>query len=172
MLGEIGKLVRGKRLVKSELNDSGSFAVYQNSMTPLGYYHKSNVQADTFFVISAGSAGSIGYSNVKFWAADDVYYFKSIEGLKTKYLYYYLLTQQTRLLGQVRRASVPRLSKSVLEKIAIPIIPFEEQERIVAILDKFDTLTRSITDGLPKEIELRKKQYEYYRDRLLSFPKS
>ncbi|MDD3286548.1 MAG: hypothetical protein PHI14_03530 [Bacteroidales bacterium] len=46
----------------------------------------------------------------------------------------------------------------------------EEQERIVAILDKFDMLVNSISEGLPKEIELRQKQYEYYRDRLLSFP--
>ncbi|MDR8085712.1 restriction endonuclease subunit S, partial [Acinetobacter baumannii] len=46
-----------------------------------------------------------------------------------------------------------------------------EKERIVAILDKFDALTNSITEGLPCEIELRQKQYEYYRDLLLSFPK-
>ena len=54
----------------------------------------------------------------------------------------------------------------------IPIPPIEEQERIVSILDQFDTLTTSISEGLPKEIELRKKQYEYYRDMLLSFPKN
>ena len=47
----------------------------------------------------------------------------------------------------------------------------EEQARIVAILDKFDTFTTSITEGLPREIELRKKQYVYYRDLLLNFPK-
>ncbi|HBY0475059.1 TPA: restriction endonuclease subunit S, partial [Klebsiella pneumoniae subsp. pneumoniae] len=47
-----------------------------------------------------------------------------------------------------------------------------EQARIVAILDKFDTLTSSITEGLPREIELRQKQYEYYRDLLFSFPTS
>ena len=53
----------------------------------------------------------------------------------------------------------------------IPIPSIKEQERIVSILDKFDTLTTSISEGLPKEIELRKKQYEYYRDMLLTFPK-
>jgi len=47
----------------------------------------------------------------------------------------------------------------------------KEQARVVAILDKFDALTNSITEGLPREIELRQKQYEYYRDLLLSFPK-
>ena len=57
-----------------------------------------------------------------------------------------------------------------MSKIKIPIPPIEEQARIVSILDKFDTITTSISEGLPKEIELRKKQYEYYRDRLLTFP--
>jgi type I restriction enzyme, S subunit len=66
-----------------------------------------------------------------------------------------------------------------IEKIRIPI-PYPndpkksvaEQARIVAILDKFDTLTTSISEGLPREIALRQKQYEYYRDLLLTFPKS
>lgn len=163
--------MRGKRLVKSQLEESGEYAVFQNSMTPLGYYHKSNVEADTTFIICAGAAGEIGYSNVDFWAADDVSYFVTSENLNSKFLYYFLLTQKAKITGQVRRASVPRLSKTAFEKIKIPIPPLEEQERIVAILDKFDTLTTSISEGLPKEIALRKKQYEYYRDCLLNFPK-
>jgi len=85
-------------------------------------------------------------------------------------LYYFLLTQQTKITGQVRRASVPRLSKTTFEKMPIPVPPLAEQARIVAILDKFDALTNSISEGLPREIALRQKQYEYYRDLLLSFP--
>lgn len=170
-LGEVAEIRRGKRLVKSELEEFGEYAVYQNSMTPLGYYHKNNVEGDTTFIISAGAAGEIGYKNIKFWAADDIYYFKTQQNLKNKFLYYYLLTQQLKISSQVRRASVPRLSKTSFEKMQIPLPPLEEQERIVAILDKFDTLTNSISEGLPYEIELRKKQYEYYRDKLLTFKK-
>ena len=62
------------------------------------------------------------------------------------------------------------VSKKKMEKIQIPIPPIEEQERIAGILDKFDTLVNSISEGLPREIELRRKQYEYYREKLLSFP--
>jgi type I restriction enzyme S subunit len=170
-LGDVVKLQRGKRLVKSQLGKSGNYAVYQNSMTPLGYYHENNVQSDTAFIISAGAAGEIGYSNVDFWAADDVYYLLPPDNIKSKFLYYFLLTQQYKILAQVRRASIPRLSKLVVEKLQIPIPALTEQARIVAILDKFDTLTHSISEGLPREIELRQKQYEYYRDLLLSFPK-
>jgi len=54
----------------------------------------------------------------------------------------------------------------------IPVPSLAEQARIVAILDKFDALTTSITEGLPREIELRQMQYEYYRNLLLTFPKA
>ena len=64
-----------------------------------------------------------------------------------------------------------RVNADNLAKILIPVPSREEQNRIVTILDNFDTLTSSITEGLPREIELRQQQYEYYRDLLFSFPK-
>lgn len=171
-LGEVITFQRGKRLVKSQLEETGDFAVYQNSMTPLGYYHESNVKANTTYIICAGAAGEIGFSDVPFWAADDVYFCITPNNINNKYLYYNLQIQQHKISSQVRRASIPRLSKNVLENLKIPIPPLDEQTRIVSILDKFDILTNSISEGLPKEIKLRKEQYEYYRDLLLTFPLS
>ncbi|MCT7283148.1 restriction endonuclease subunit S [Proteus mirabilis] len=83
--------------------------------------------------------------------------------------------ENIKALGQGARGD---LNSSIIKNFKLPI-PFandpekslKEQTRIVAILDKFDALTNSITEGLPREIELRQKQYEYYRDLLLSFPK-
>ena len=63
------------------------------------------------------------------------------------------------------------LNLTTLRQFKIPVPSLEEQTRIVAILDKFDALTTSLTEGLPREIELCRKQYEYYRDLLLSFPR-
>ena len=63
------------------------------------------------------------------------------------------------------------LGLKALRSFEIPLPTYAEQARIVAILDKFDALTTSISEGLPREIALRQKQYEYYRDLLLSFPK-
>ena len=168
-LEEIVEIKRGRRLVRKELSGTGRYAVFQNSMTPLGYFDNSNVDGDSTFIISAGAAGEIGYSSVDFWAADDIYYFIPSTMVCSKYLYYFLLTKQSAIKGQVRRASVPRLAKSAFAKIQIPIPSLSEQQRIVSILDKFDTLVNSISEGLPKEIELRRKQYEYYREQLLSF---
>lgn len=169
-LEEVVEIKRGRRLVRKELSGTGRYAVFQNSMTPLGYFDNCNVDGDSTFIISAGAAGEIGYSSVDFWAADDIYYFIPNTMVCSKYLYYFLLTKQSAIKGQVRRASVPRLAKSAFAKIQIPVPSLAEQHRIVSILDKFDTLVNSISEGLPKEIELRRKQYEYYRNQLLSFP--
>lgn len=65
--------------------------------------------------------------------------------------------------------TVKSVPMAEMRKLQIPVPPLEEQERIVAILDRFDKLCNDISQGLPAEIEARKKQYEYYRDKLLSF---
>ena len=170
-LNEIAEIKRGVRLVRSQLFEDAEYPVYQNSMKPLGYYDQSNVSSNTAFVIGAGAAGEIGYSFTDFWAADDCFYFECSSVLQDRYLYHVLVNQKTYISSQVRRSSIPRLARIVLEKVRVPIPSIDKQAQIVEILDKFDALTNSITEGLPREIELRQQQYEYYRDLLLSFPK-
>ena len=72
-------------------------------------------------------------------------------------------------MNHAKGAKMPRGSKDDVLNYKIPIPPLEEQNRIVAILDRFDTLTNDLTSGLPAEMEKRRLQYEYYRDRLLTF---
>ena len=88
-----------------------------------------------------------------------------------KFIAYWLQTrefysQKTKL---AQGTKVIEVSPKKLEKVRIPLPPLVEQERIVSILDKFDALCNDIKVGLPAEIEARKKQYEYYRDKLLTF---
>ena len=168
-VGQVVNLQRGKRLVRKQLTTSGSVPVYQNSLAPLGYYTESNRVKNTSFVICAGAAGEIGYSTVDFWAADDVYTLETSDNISDKFIYYVFLSKQDRLKSQVRKASIPRLSKDAIDKVTFYLPPFSEQKRIVSILDNFNTLTNSISEGLPKEIELRQKQYEYWREQLLNF---
>ena len=66
-------------------------------------------------------------------------------------------------------AAQPNLSAQNVKNYEFPLPPLSEQQRIVDILDRFDALCNDITSGLPAEIEARKKQYEYYRDKLLTF---
>ncbi|HEF0704715.1 TPA: restriction endonuclease subunit S [Escherichia coli] len=93
--------------------------------------------------------------------------------LSNSFLKHYLLGSQfqDKLMQAATGSTVKGIKGSRLHQLKIPIPSKVEQDRIVAILDKFDTLTNSITEGLPREIELRQKQYEYYRDLLFSFPK-
>ena len=168
-LGQVINLQRGKRLVRNQLTTSGSFPVYQNSLTPLGYFTHSNRSKGTSFIICAGAAGEIGYSDTDFWAADDVYTLETSDNISDKFMYYVLISKQDRLKSQVRKASIPRLSKDAIDKVAFYLPSLAEQERIVSILDNFNTLTNSLSEGLPKEIELRQKQYEYWREQLLNF---
>ena len=168
-VGQVVNLQRGKRLVRKQLTTLGSVPVYQNSLTPLGYYTESNRVKNTSFVICAGAAGEIGYSAVDFWAADDVYTLETSDNISDKFMYYVLLSKQDRLKSQVRKASIPRLSKDIIDKVTFYLPSLTEQVRIVSILDNFNTLTNSLSEGLPKEIELRQKQYEYWREQLLNF---
>jgi putative type I restriction-modification system, specificity determinant; restriction endonuclease len=165
-LGEVVPISRGKRLVRSQLQDSGQYPVYQNSLQPLGFYDDQNCRAYMTFVIAAGAAGEIGFSDIEFWAADDCYYFNCPkEILHDKFLYYFLLSERHQLTSQIRKASVPRLGRGSIEKIKIPIPSLEIQQKIVKILDKFTELEAT----LEAELALRKRQYRYYRDFILDF---
>ena len=89
--------------------------------------------------------------------------------LLTKFVYYYFFIIDEWCKQNVNVSSFPSVEIERLKKQPFPIPSLAEQQRIVSILDKFETLTTSISEGLPKEIELRRKQYEYYRNQLLSF---
>lgn len=168
-LGEIATIERGKRVVRNDLSQETGYPVYQNALKPLGYYTDKNRDANSVFVIGAGAAGEIGYSYVDYWAADDCFTFVCDDKLNQRYLYFLLMSKQAYLKNDVRKSSIPRLPRIALENMEIPVPPLSVQENIVRILDRFDKLCNDISEGLPAEIEARQKQYEYYRDKLLSF---
>ncbi len=120
-------------------------------------------------VINVGaSAGTVGFCKKPFWSSDGCYCIQCSTCLIDKYVYYALCCRTQELKSKVRVAGIPTLDRPVVENLIIPI-PLAEQKRIVDILDRFDTLTNDLSQGLPAEIEARKKQYEYYRDKLLTF---
>lgn len=154
-LSEVCGLTRGVRVVKKNLSNDGEIPVFQNALRPLGYHSAANRRAGMTFVICAGAAGQIGYSPCAFWAADDCYTIES-SFLSDRFLYHLLLSKQPRLISQVRKASIPRLSRVAIENLSIPVPPMEVQEEIVRVLDSFT------------ELEARKAQYAFYRDNLIN----
>ena len=160
---------RGKRVVRSQLSTSGKYPVYQNSLTPLGYHTDCNYSANTTFIIVAGAAGEIGFSDRAFWAADDCFAIVCPEGVLNRYVYHLLLNNQNQLLSKVRKASIPRLSRSAIENLVIPIPPLDVQREIVRMLDSYTESVVELQRQLTAELTARKTQYNYYRDYLLSY---
>ncbi|MFB2858964.1 MULTISPECIES: restriction endonuclease subunit S [Aeromonas] len=157
------------------LESATSFDYINAGTSRSGYSAASNCSGDTVTTPSRGQGGIgyVGYQNKPFWLGPLCYKLRSTDltVLINKYLFYFLQSRSEMLLGLKKEGGVPAVNKSDLVQLEIPVPSVEEQKRIVTILDKFDALTNSITEGLPREIELRQKQYAYYRELLLSFPK-
>lgn len=88
------------------------------------------------------------------------------------YVEYLLSSLKMKLQEKGMGSAQENINLATFSNMRFPFPSLPEQEKIVAILDKFDTLTHSISEGLPHEIALRRKQYEYYREQLLAFPKA
>jgi type I restriction enzyme S subunit len=190
-LGEIGKLVRGSGLLKSDFKEEGFPCIHYGQIHT--YYGTSAnktisfVSLDQSKKLRKAKKGDVLIAGVSenvedvckplAWLGEDVcisgdmYAFRHNQN--TKYITY--LLQTTDFIRYKERfahgAKVTRLRREKLLSYKIPLPPLAEQERLVSILDKFDALVNDISIGLPAEIEARQKQYEYYREKLLSFRK-
>lgn len=171
-LGEVSDINVGK---SPETNEIGNYPLINAGTIPSGYIASYNTEPDTITTPSRGQGGIgyVGYQTSKFWCGPLCYRIRGNNNLiMTKFLYYVMSKDMSKIINLANMAGIPALNKKDLVNFLIPIPPLAEQEKIVAILDKFDTLTHSISEGLPHEIALRRKQYEYYREQLLAFPKA
>ena len=171
-LGDITEILRGRRLTKKELTDNAEYPVYHGGIEPIGYYSHHNRPANTVMIINVGaSAGTVGYCNKPFWSSDGCYCIDKSELLSDRYLYYVLSKNQLAFVSKVRHAGIPTLDSKVIANFEIPVPPIEVQSKIVEILDNFTELEAELEAQLEAELEARKKQYEYYRNQLLTFDK-
>ena len=189
-LGEVGEFTRGSGLQKKDFTTEGvgcihygqiythygTFAFETKTFVSEEFAQKARKAQCGDLVIATTSENDEDLCKAVAWlgkeevvvSSDACFY---THKMAPKYVSYFF--QSTHFQKQKRTfitgTKVRRVNAKDLAKIEIPIPPLEVQERIVEILDKFDTLVNSISEGLPREIELRRKQYEYYRDALLSF---
>ena len=181
-LGEIGRVAMCKRVMKAETEKEGDIPFYK-----IGTFGK---KADAFISrelfeeyrnkysfpkkgdILISASGTIGRTVIydgepAYYQDSNIVWLEHDESIiLNKYLFY---CYQLKPWNITSGGTIQRLYNDNIRNAKIPVPPLEEQERIVKILDQFDTLCNDITRGLPAEIELRKKQYEYYRDKLLTF---
>lgn len=181
-LGEIGRVAMCKRVMKAETEKEGDIPFYK-----IGTFGK---KADAFISrelfeeyrnkysfpkkgdILISASGTIGKTVIydgepAYYQDSNIVWLEHDESIiLNKYLFY---CYQLKPWNITSGGTIQRLYNDNIRNAKIPVPPLEEQERIVNILDKFDALCNDITKGLPAEIEMRKKQYEYYRDKLLTF---
>ena len=163
-LGEILKIKNGSDYKKFNI---GNIPVY-GSGGIINYIDTYIYDKESVLIPRKGSIGNLFYVEKPFWTVDTIFYtIINKEIVIPKYLYYYLSKLNLEKLNTA--GGVPSLTQTVLNKILIPLPSLEEQQRIVDILDRFDNLCNDISEGLPAEIEARQKQYEYYREKLLTF---
>lgn len=198
-LSELGEFIRGKRFTKADYSEDGVPVIHYGEIytrygvfTDRAFSHVRGDLADSLRYAEPGDVVIAGVGetvddvgkavawigNEQVAIHDDSYAFR--HSMNPKYVSYVMQTAAfiDEKAKHVSRGKVNRLLINGLEKVRIPV-PYpddhekslSEQARIVAILDKFDALTNSISEGLPREIELRQKQYEHYRNLLLNFPK-
>ncbi|UOR67108.1 restriction endonuclease subunit S [Helicobacter pylori] len=117
-------------------------------------------------VINKDNTPVVNWASGKIWVNNHAHVLQTKNELKLKFLYFYL---QTIDVSYCVAGTPPKINQENLKKITIPIPPLEIQQEIVKILDQFSILTTDLLAGIPAEIKARKKQYEYYREKLLSF---
>ena len=163
-LGEILKIKNGSDYKKFNI---GNIPVY-GSGGIINYIDTYIYDKESVLIPRKGSIGNLFYVDKPFWTVDTIFYTVIDKDVVIpKYLYYYLSKMNLEKLNTA--GGVPSLTQTVLNKILIPLPPLEEQQRIIDILDRFDKLCNDISEGLPAEIEARQKQYEYFREKLLTF---
>lgn len=165
MLGEVARLKNGrdwKSLPSGEVPVYGSGGEMGEFVSDYAY------DKPTVLIPRKGSISNLFYLDKPFWNVDTIYYTEIDDSqMMPRYFYHYLTTVDLERLST--NPTRPSLTQAILDKIEIPLPSLAIQSCIVQVLDNFDTVCNDLNIGLPKEIELRQKQYEFFRDKLLTF---
>ncbi len=168
-LGEVCDFQKGKSITKKAVT-FGKVPVISGGRQPAYYHNEANRSGETIAISSSGVyAGYVSYWDIPIFLADSFSVSPKQKTLMPKYLFHYLTTQQDAIHATKSAGGIPHVYSKDLQNFLIPIPPLEIQQEIVKILDQFSALTTDLLAGIPAEIKARKKQYEYYREKLLTF---
>lgn len=170
-IGEICEIRKGEYITRKQANESGEFPVVGGGIKPSYFHDIANRESNTITISASGTAGYVAFWDTKIFLSDAYSLHPYKEIINKKFFYHYLLNVQNEIYELKKGTNIQHIYSKDISKIKIPIPPIETQNKIVKILDKFSELTEGTKNSLPKEIKLRKQQYEYYRNKLLDFPK-
>ena len=171
-LGEVATIGTGSHDTQDAIAD-GEYIFYARGREPL---RLNEFDFDETAIITAGDGAGVGkvfhYAQGKYALHQRAYRIVPGAAMNPRFVFHCIKSHFYAYIQKVSvSSSVTSLRRPMFLDFPIPVPSLNEQARIVAILDKFDSLTDSISEGLPREIAMRQKQYEYYRNLLLSFPK-
>jgi type I restriction enzyme S subunit len=168
-LGNICNLITTGKLNANAMVENGKYPFFTCDANP---YRINEYAFDTTAIIISGNGSQVGHINFyqgKFNAYQRTYVLSEFNNIDVKYLLHYLKGNlKNYIIFHSKKGSVPYITMPMLKNFSVPLPPLPVQQEIVRILDNFTELTTELTAVLRTEIEARKKQYEYYRDRLLS----
>ena len=142
-------------------NGTGNKSLY-------GWTNKAKINKPSLTISARGTIGWTSYREEPFYPIVRLLVLTPKIELNLKYAYHFMKMIENNY--KVPESGIPQLTKPMIEELRIPVPSFSEQQSIASILDKFEILNNSITDGLPLAIEQSQKRYEYYRELLLNFP--
>ena len=165
-LGDYIILYTGEQLNKANMFKIGSYPVINGGVSASGFVEAYNEQANTITISQGGaSAGYVNFIKVPFWAGAHCFVIKpNSDNLNKRFLYHYIKGQEFFIQQCQQGAGIPSVNSDKIKKLLIPLPPLSIQQEIVSVLDSFTTLI----DKMEKEVEMRKKQMECYRERLMS----
>lgn len=166
-LKDVCIIKKGTQLNKDKLKDEGAYPVINGGISPSGYWDEFNFSANLITISQGGaSAGFVNFIETPFWAGAHCYVIsKWIDSIDYRYLYHFVKQQQKTFQQKKVGAGIPGLALKEVNELLIPVPPLAVQKEIVQVLDAFTELEAE----LEAELAGRRKQYEYYRDKLLTF---
>ena len=169
-LGEVCEIKTGKGVTKQEAVRCGIYPIISGGKDPMEYIDIYNREANTVTISRVGAyAGYVNFICEKFYLNDKCFSIIPNNGviLSCRYLYFILKSKENFIMNLQSEGGVPTINTKKVGNIEIPVPPLPIQEEIVRILDHFTELTAS----LQAELQARQEQYEYYRNKLLTFTK-
>ena len=170
-ISDISLVTIGEFVRKDKQNENGLYPVYNGGISNTGYYDEFNMTKNKIIMSARGAnAGFVNKVETDYWAGNSCYSIEVIdENVNWNYLFYVMKNSERLFISNQQTASIPSVSKKQVETFEVYIPPIDVQNAIVNILDTFYNYSNQMTGILPKEIEKRKLQYEYYRNSLLNF---
>lgn len=162
-LSDVCSVHTGMQLNRDDMLEEGLYPVLNGGRTPSGYTNSANEKANSITISQGGeSAGFVNWIDTDFWAGAHCYVFRDLK-ISKRYLYHILKNREEQIRAKRQGAGIPGLNRNALMRLSIPVPHKDIQDSLVSKLDTFTSLISKIDE----EIELRKKQYVYYRNQLL-----